>query len=38
VAPFAHAAGNADERVLVDARGPGEWIVDVPDGGRSLHI
>jgi hypothetical protein len=29
---------SPDERVLVDARGPGEWIVFSPEGGRSLHV
>jgi sarcosine oxidase gamma subunit len=27
-----------DQRIVVDARGPGEWIVAVPAGGRSLHV
>ena len=27
-----------DHTVLVDARGPGEWIVRAPSGGRALHV
>lgn len=26
------------QRVVIDVRGPGEWIVDTPAGGRSLHV
>jgi hypothetical protein len=33
-----HKLLSPDQRVLVDARGPGEWIVRSPAGGRSLHI
>jgi hypothetical protein len=29
---------SLDQQVLVDARGPGEWIVGVPAGTRSLHV
>jgi hypothetical protein len=29
---------SPDQRVLVDTRGPGEWIVHAPAGGRSLHV
>jgi hypothetical protein len=29
---------SPDQRVVVDARGPGEWIVFSPAGGRSLHV
>jgi hypothetical protein len=28
----------SDNRVIVDVRGPGEWILSVPDSGRSLHV
>jgi hypothetical protein len=27
-----------DQRVLVDVRGPGEWVVGTPTDGRSLHV
>jgi hypothetical protein len=26
------------ERLVIDVRGPGEWIVGTPAGGRSLHV
>jgi sarcosine oxidase gamma subunit len=29
---------SPDQRVVVDVRGPGEWIVHSPAGGRSLHV
>ena len=29
---------SLDQRILVEARGPGEWIVSLPAGGRSLHV
>jgi hypothetical protein len=29
---------SLDQRVVVDVRGPSEWIVGVPAGGRSLHV
>jgi len=29
---------SPDQRVTVDVRGPGEWIVGGPAGGRSLHV
>jgi hypothetical protein len=29
---------TVDQSVLVEARGPAEWIVDAPAGGRSLHV
>lgn len=29
---------SLDERIVVEPRGPGEWIVDGPVGGRSLHV
>jgi hypothetical protein len=29
---------SPDQRVAVDVRGPGEWIVRPPAGGRSLHV
>ena len=29
---------SLDQQVLVDVRGPGEWIVGAPAGGRSLHV
>jgi hypothetical protein len=32
------ATGDPDERLLVDVRGEGEWIVGVSGGGRSLHV
>lgn len=28
----------ADGPLVVEARGPGEWIVSAPDGGRPLHV
>ncbi len=31
-------ARQPDQRVLVEVRGAGEWIVGVPEGGRSLHV
>ncbi len=27
-----------DPQVVVDGRAPGEWIVGLPSGGRSLHV
>jgi hypothetical protein len=27
-----------DQRVSIDVRGAGEWIVHAPEGGRSLHV
>ncbi len=27
-----------DQRLLIEVRGRGEWIVDSPAGGRSLHV
>ena len=30
--------GGPDQRLFVDVRGPGEWIVGVPEGGRPLHV
>jgi len=32
-----HLARRA-ERLVIDVRGPGEWIVGTPAGGRSLHV
>jgi hypothetical protein len=32
------ATGDPDQRLLIDVRGAGEWIVGVPGGGRSLHV
>jgi len=29
---------SLDRPIVVDVRGPGEWIVGVPAGGRSLHV
>jgi hypothetical protein len=29
---------SLDQRILVDVGGPGEWIVSLPAGGRSLHV
>ncbi len=29
---------SLDQRVVVEPRGPGEWIVAGPADGRSLHI
>jgi hypothetical protein len=29
---------SPDQGVLVDVRGPGEWIVGVPGSRRSLHV
>ena len=29
---------SIDPRFAVDLRGPGEWIVGAPAGGRSLHV
>lgn len=29
----------ADEsQLVIEVRGPGEWIVGAPEGGRSLHV
>lgn len=30
--------GNPDQRLVIDPRGPGEWIVGVPESARSLHV
>jgi len=30
--------GNLEPRVFAEVRGPGEWIVGVPEGERSLHV
>jgi hypothetical protein len=27
-----------NERILVDVRGPGEWVVDASAGERALHV
>lgn len=27
-----------NDSVLVDMRGPGEWVVGAPAGGRALHV
>jgi hypothetical protein len=29
---------GAEERVVIEVRGRGEWIVDGPAGGRALHV
>ncbi len=29
---------SLEQRFVVDTPGPGEWIVGVPAGGRSLHV
>jgi len=29
---------SLDQRIVIDARGPGEWIVGAPSRGRSLHV
>lgn len=29
---------SLEQRLVVDVPGPGEWIVRVPAGGRSLHV
>lgn len=29
---------SEEQRIVVEATGPGEWIVGAPPGGRSLHI
>jgi sarcosine oxidase gamma subunit len=29
---------SSDESIVVDVRGPGEWIVGAPSGERSLHV
>jgi hypothetical protein len=29
---------SLDERILVDVRGPGEWVVGVSAHGRWLHV
>jgi sarcosine oxidase gamma subunit len=34
-----HTPSSApDQQVTLEARGPGEWIVAAPAGGRALHV
>ena len=32
------ASSSAYDHGIVDDRGPGEWIVNVPERGRPLHV
>jgi len=34
----ARGAGTAGSQIVLDVRGPGEWIVTTPAEGHALHI